>query len=100
MMYDGVVEIFLLSGCLMSGINQTACDKSWDTYKNSNQTIQIAERNFNRIYVDPISPEYKLLGGAAYTFYRRRLEMPLYGGFMVSVKDGGEGMFFFRRDLP
>lgn len=100
MIGDGVLEIFLIAGCLGSGMDANVCDRSWDTYKNSNKSILLAEKNFNRMYLDPVPLEMKALGGSLYTFQRKQLDVNLYKGFRISVKDGGEGMFFFRTEIP
>jgi hypothetical protein len=99
-MTDGIVAIFLIAGCLGSGMNQQACDKSFDTFHNADKDLLLAERNFNRLYVDPLPDEAKMLGSSIFTLYRKELMFPVYGGLILDVRDRGQGMVVFKKDVP
>lgn len=95
-----MIEIFLVTMCLGSHMNEAACSKAWDTYHNNNKEMLLAERNFNKYYVDPLPEEVKFFGGSAYTIYRKELMFPIVSGFIIDVRDKGEGGLVWRKDFP
>lgn len=99
-MSTGPVIILLFVGCLGSGLQENACNRSFEVYKNSNQDMLLAEKNFNRIYLDPIPDEAKFLAGTAYSLYNKGFMFNVYSGVILNVRDRGQGTILWRKDFP
>ncbi len=95
-----MLELLLLSICLGSNLNDSACNQSWEKTKTENPSIDDRMKMYERTYEKDLPVGLIWLGSAAGMVYKKEVKFGLGHGYYADIRDQGTALLGVKVSFP
>lgn len=88
--------MLLLLTCASIKFKGEACSASWNAYSAYNPQVGIIEKNAEKLYLNPIPNEVKLVGGTVGSLYKKEIKFTLVRNIYVDIRDQGRSTIGYQ----